>query len=98
MNRKLTEEYEDAFIKIERTDEFLEKAKALSDHMNTLPLTGEQHNRLVELTLEQTMEAERGGFLFGVDLGIKLGKEFGGKMPAELEGLFEQKDIKDIEK
>lgn len=89
---------EDYCIEIERTDDFLEKAKALSDHINTLPLTGEQHNKLVELTLEQTMEAERGGVFFGVKLGIEIGKEFGGKLPSWLEALFDKEDIKDIEK
>jgi len=55
----------DVLLKIERGEEFLQAAKNLSDFMNALNLPVEKHNRLVELTLSQTLAAERNAFFEG---------------------------------
>ena len=55
----------DVLLKIERGEEFLQAAKNLSDFMNVLNLPVEKHNRLVELTLAQTLAAERNAFFEG---------------------------------
>lgn len=54
---------------IERNAQTLEAAKRLSDYLNTLDnLTSEQHNRLVELMIDNLKEAEKGAFLAGADI------------------------------
>ena len=97
-NKDHTEESGDCYITIERTEAFFEKADALSKHINSLNLPADQHNKLIELAIEQTLAAERGGFDFGLKMGIEIGKDFGSGIPAEMKDLFTLKDIKDIEK
>lgn len=52
----------DIWLTIVRGPEFLAKAKALSDYIAALPLTVEQNDELVRLTVTQTVEAERNAF------------------------------------
>lgn len=55
-----------------RTEEFLTAAKDFSDYLKSLPLSHEQNDRLVEFAVRQTQEAERGAFLFGAEMALKL--------------------------
>lgn len=68
---------EECYIQIERTEEFLEAAKKVSEYIHSLPLSHEQNDTLVQMLLDQTQAAERSAFRFGLDMGIKIGKEFG---------------------
>ena len=63
----------DIMMEIERGPEFLAAAKELSDYVAALPLTVEQNDTLVKLTVAQTLEAERNSFLEGVRFGLKFG-------------------------
>ena len=54
--------------------EFLTAAKELSDYIAVLPLTVEQNDELVRLTVAQTVEAERNAFFEGARLGLELGR------------------------
>lgn len=67
---------EESYIQIERTEEFLEAAKKLSEYISSLPLSYAQNDTLVHLTVEQVQAAERNAFRFGLDMGVKIGKEF----------------------
>ena len=68
---------EEYYIQIERTEEFLEAANKLSEYISNLPLSHTQNDTLVQLAVEQTQAAERSAFRFGLDMGVKIGKEFG---------------------
>ena len=46
----------------------------LSDYISELPLTVEQNDELVRLTVAQTVEAERNAFFEGARLGLELGR------------------------
>ena len=63
----------DIWLTIERGPEFLTAAKELSDYIAVLPLTVEQNDELVRLTVAQTVEAERNAFFEGARLGLELG-------------------------
>ena len=65
----------DIWLTIARGPEFLAKAKALSDYVAALPLTVEQNDELVRLTVAQTLEAERNAFFEGGRFGLELGKQ-----------------------
>lgn len=67
--------HRDLWLTIERGPEFLAKAKALSDYVAALPLTVEQNDELVRLTVAQTLEAERNAFFEGGRFGLELGKQ-----------------------
>ena len=59
----------DGALIIERNARTLEAAKRLSDYLNTLEsLTSEQHNKLIELMLDNLTEAEKGAFLAGAGM------------------------------
>lgn len=61
----------DAMIHIRRdSEEFKAAAQALGDFMNTLNLSADKHNRLVELTIAQVDAAEHGAYIQGVGLGL----------------------------
>ena len=64
----------DIWLTIERGPELLTAAKELSDHIAALPLTVEQNDELVRLTVAQTLEAERNAFFEGTRLGLELGR------------------------
>ena len=64
----------DIWLTIERGPEFLTAAKELSDYIAVLPLTVEQNDELVRLTVAQTVEAERNAFFEGARLGLELGR------------------------
>ena len=61
----------DDVLEIERTPEFFEAAKKLSEYVNKLDLSTEKNNELVRLMIAQTEAAERSGFAHGVRVGIK---------------------------
>jgi hypothetical protein len=50
-----------------RTDNFKNIARELSDYINTLPLTNNQHNILIELMIRQVIEAEKEYFDAGLE-------------------------------
>lgn len=52
-------------ISANRTPIFFSTAQAVSSYINSLPLTSEQNNRLVELMIANVQEAERSGFYAG---------------------------------
>ena len=58
-------------IQIERTQEFLEAAKRLSDFISSLPLNKEQNDRLVHEMIEQIQLAERSAFMQGFEIGLE---------------------------
>ncbi len=57
-------------IEIQRTPEFLEVAKRLSDFISGLPLTKEQNDRLIHEMIEQVQLAERAAFMQGYKFGM----------------------------
>lgn len=59
-----TQPVNDAEINISsyRTPTFFTTAKAVSEYINSLPLTKEQNDRLVGLLVENVTTAERSGF------------------------------------
>ena len=61
-------------LEIERGPEFLAAAKELSDYIAALPLTIEQNDTLVKLTVAQTLEAERNAFFEGGRFGLEFCK------------------------
>lgn len=54
----------------ERTPEFFEAARALSDYVNGLNLDAGRHNELVRLMLDQVTAAENGALTQGFKLGM----------------------------
>lgn len=60
----LTKPVNDTEINISqyRTAEFLETAQAVSEYINSLPLSKEQNDRLVRLLVENVTAAECSGF------------------------------------
>ena len=63
----------DGALIIERNARTLEAAKRLSDYLNTLKsLTSEQHNKLIELMLDNLTEAEKGAFLAGAGMAAAI--------------------------
>ena len=65
----------DAAIEVERTATFFMIARELSNYLNTLPLTAEAHNKLIELIIDQVQAAEAGAFTQGVKIGAEYGKQ-----------------------
>ena len=61
----------DDVLEIERTPEFFETAKKLSEFVDKLDLSTKKNNELVRLMVAQTEAAERSGFAHGVRVGIK---------------------------
>ncbi len=55
-----------------RTPEFMASTQAVSDYLQTLPLTVEQHNQLVGLMTDNVVQAEKGAFGYGFAFGMKL--------------------------
>ena len=49
-----------------RTEEFVQATQAVEDYLEKLPLTEEQHDRLVDLLVTNIIEAEKGAFLYAV--------------------------------
>lgn len=56
-------------IKIERTKAFDEASNRLSKYINTLPLSSEENDHLIKLTINQIQEAEQGAFTQGICIG-----------------------------
>ena len=63
---------QDKAIHVERSSEFIAIAHKVRDHINALPLSNDQHNRLVELITEQVVEAESTALKQGFDMGMKV--------------------------
>ena len=57
-------------ILIERSPKFVEIAKKVSAHINSLHLGTDDHNNLVDLVIEQVREAEATAFRQGFRLGV----------------------------
>ena len=70
--------HEDEAIQIERSEAFMRKADELSDYIAALPLTKEQNDRLVALTVEQVCLTEMGALKEGVRAARDLAKKKGG--------------------
>ncbi len=51
-----------------RSEQFLQTALAVSDYLETLPLTNEQNNNLVELICRNVNVAERDAFGLGINI------------------------------
>ena len=58
-------------IQIERTQEFLEAAKRLSNFISGLPLNKEQNDHLVYEMIKQIQLAERSAFMQGFEIGLE---------------------------
>lgn len=65
---------QDIAIQIERTPEFTEVAKILSNHIKGLSLTHADNDRLVALMIENVQAAERGAFAQGFSMGREYGQ------------------------
>ncbi len=74
--KKANDTFNDIEIVIEHGEQTLKAAKELSDFVAGLNLTHADNDKLIYLMREQLEVAEREQFLKGVDLGLKLGKEF----------------------
>lgn len=68
------EPYWEDSIKIPRSDKFLESAHKLSDFIAQLPLSREQNDKLISLITAQVLDAEEGGFRFGLKIGVEYGR------------------------
>ncbi len=62
-------------IIIERTKEFTESAKSLSDFISALPLSAEQNDKLVHGMVEQVELAEKAAFMQGFAIGVEYAKK-----------------------
>ncbi len=58
-------------IEIQRTPEFLEAAKRLSNFISGLPLSKEQNDHLVREMVGQIQLAERAAFMQGFEFGLE---------------------------
>lgn len=64
----------EAAVEIQRTEEFDADAQELSEVIRSLPLLHGDNDRLIFSILKQIGSAERGAFLQGFELGIKITK------------------------
>ena len=51
-----------------RTEDFLQTTRDVSDYLDTLPLTNEQNNKLIELLCKNVIAAERGAYILGINI------------------------------
>lgn len=65
---------DDIQIEIPRTPEFVSTAKAVSDLICNLNLSGEQNNRLIDALVIHVKAAEERGFRFGLKVGLDYGR------------------------
>lgn len=70
-------------LTIKRNTRTMAAAKRLSDYVNSLELTAEQNNKLVELMIDQTHEAELGAFLAGANMATAAITDGGGDEPEQ---------------
>lgn len=63
---------EQGYIRAERSPEFYQTARELSDFIKTLPLTAEQNDRLIGLAVQQVNQAERAAFFQGLRMSAEL--------------------------
>ena len=73
--QQYSEDMNNACIAIQRSPEFIQKAKAVSDYLEALHIPNAQHNELVRLLVDHVQEAERNAFMQGCSLGVNLGME-----------------------
>ena len=62
---------EEEGILIERSPEFYRIAKQLSEHIDRLPLSVPDNDKLVGLMIQQVAEAERAAFNQGLRMGVE---------------------------
>ena len=70
----------DEVVQIVRSEEFLGKARELSNYISALPLTKEENDKLVALMVEQVCMTEMGAFKEGVRAACDLIKNGGGAL------------------
>lgn len=61
-------------ITVERTPDFYQVARQLSDYIKALPLDQPTNDRLVSLIIDQVQQAEQGAFSQGFRMGTKFEK------------------------
>lgn len=59
-------------LTMRRSEECIRKRNELSKYIESLQLDDKANNKLIELILAQVLEAEKGAFKDGVDLGFIL--------------------------
>ena len=69
MNNIIAIDCQGVGILLERTEEFLKVARELSDFLHTLPLSTQDHNKLVDLIMQNVSAGEHGAFCQGFDMG-----------------------------
>ena len=62
-------------VEIPKQAVFYRVTQELSDFIDSLPISREANNRLVELMTRQTIDAEHSGFLSGFEMGLKMQKQ-----------------------
>ena len=78
---ELQERLADLEIKVsnqEETDEtdFTESYSAILNYLERLPITRKQNDRLAKLIIKSIGVAEKGSFLAGFEMGVKITREF----------------------
>jgi hypothetical protein len=68
-NRANVVDFPIPYIEVERTPEFFEAAKELSDFIRGLPLSHADNDKLIELIIKNINLAETGAFMKGLEMG-----------------------------
>ena len=63
---------EEMTIEIKRSSEFKKNAKKVGEHINSLNLQADDHNKLIDLIIEQVQEAEATAFIQGFKTGVDM--------------------------
>lgn len=63
--------FENEAITIERTPDFFQAARQLSDYVKALPLDQPTNDQLVALMIDQVNQAEKGAFAHGFRMGVE---------------------------
>lgn len=63
--------FENEEITIERTPDFFQTARQLSDCIKALPLDQPANDRLIALMIDQVQQAEKGAFAHGFRMGVE---------------------------
>ena len=71
---------EDEAVEIVRTEEFHKTAQALSDHIQSLPLSRAQNDELIQLIFAHVQAAQRGAISQGFMLGAGVNGSESGMM------------------
>jgi len=62
------------YIKIKDTDDFLVFEKNLREFVKGLPISNDDHDKLIKLMLEQIKQTEKDSFLQGLEMGLEFAK------------------------